>query len=69
MASTGAGLVFGTGLRMAWSLRRRPVGLAFGVVAMLLVAALHAPLVCTALGVGLASMAYAAWALPREAAA
>jgi chromate transporter len=69
MASTGAGLVFGTGLRMAWSLRRRAVGLAFGAAAMLLVAVAHAPLAWTALGVGSASMLYAAWRLPRELAA
>ena len=69
MASTGAGLVFGTGLRMAWSLRRRAVGLLFGAGAFALVAVLHAPLAWTALGVGAASMAYAAWALTRERAA
>ena len=69
MASTGAGLVFGMGLRLAWGLRRRAMGLGFGAVAMGLVAGLHAPLAWTALGVGAASMLYAAWALQREAAA
>lgn len=66
MASTGAGLVFGTGLRMAWSLRRRVAGLGFGLAAMLLVVAGHAPLAWVALGVGAASMAYAAWTLQRR---
>lgn len=69
MASTGAGLVFGTGLRMAWSLRRRLAGLAFGLLAMLLVVVAHAPLAWVALGVGAMSMAYAAWALQRRVAA
>ncbi|MDE2487877.1 MAG: chromate transporter [Alphaproteobacteria bacterium] len=67
MASTGAGLVFGTGLRLAWGLRRRRTGLLFGLAAMVLVAGLHAPLAWTALFAGLASMLYAAWALRREA--
>lgn len=66
MASTGAGLVFGTGLRMAWALRRRPAGLLFGAAALLAVAALHAPLAWTALAAGSASMAYAAVVLARE---
>jgi chromate transport protein ChrA len=69
MASTGAGLVFGTGLRIAWSLRRRVAGLLFGLTAMILVAVVHAPLAWTALGVGAASMLYAAWVLQRRAAA
>jgi chromate transporter len=69
MASTGAGLVFGTGLRMVWSLRRRWGGLVFGAAALVLVAGLHASLAWTALGVGLASMAYAAVELRRERAA
>lgn len=63
MASTGAGLVFGTGLRMAWSLRRRAVGLGFGLGAFVLVAVVHVPLVWTALGVGVASTLYGAWTL------
>jgi chromate transporter len=63
MASTGAGLVFGTGLRMAWSLRRRWVGLLFGALALMLVAVAHAPMIWVALGVGALSMAYAAWTL------
>lgn len=67
MASTGAGLVFGTGLRLAWGLRRRAIGLLFGLAGLVLVAGLHAPLAWTALGVGVASMLYAAWALQREA--
>jgi chromate transporter len=69
MASTGAGLVFGTGLRMAWSLRRRWDGLMFGALAFALVAMAGAPLVWVALGVGALSMAYAAWRLTRGPAA
>lgn len=69
MASTGAGLVFGTGLTMAWSLRRRPFRLIFGVIALIGVAVLHIPLVWVALGVGALSMAYAAWTLRRRVAA
>ena len=61
MASTGAGLVFGTGLRMTWSLRRRRAGLLFGLLALVLVGVAGAPLVWVALGVGALSMAYAAW--------
>jgi chromate transporter len=68
MASTGAGLVFGTGLRMAWSLRRRWVGLLFGALALVLVAVAHAPMIWVALGVGALSMAYAAWTLRPGAA-
>lgn len=67
MASTGAGLVFGTGLRMAWSLRRRWDGLLFGALAMALMILAGAPLVWVALGVGALSMAYAGWTLARAA--
>jgi hypothetical protein len=51
---------------MAWSLRRRAAGLGFGLAAALLVVVGHAPIAWVALGVGAASMAYAAWALQRR---
>lgn len=67
MASTGAGLVFGTGLRMSWALRRRAASLLFGLAALVAMAVLHAPLAWTALATGIASMGYAAVLLAREA--
>jgi chromate transporter len=67
MACAGAGLVFGTGLRMAWSLRRRPTRLIFSLIALMLMTLGHLPLIWTALGVGVVSMGYAAWVLRREA--
>jgi chromate transporter len=66
MASTGAGLVFGTGLRMAWGLRRRLAGLGFGLAATLLVVVAHAPIPWVALAVGALSTAYGAWTLQRR---
>ncbi|WP_091735274.1 chromate transporter [Phenylobacterium immobile] len=63
MASVGAGMVFGTGLRMAWSLRRWPRRLIFGLLAIAAMVVGHVSIIVVAFGVGALSVAYAAWTM------
>jgi chromate transporter len=63
MASVGAGMVFGTGLRMAWSLRRWPRRLVFGAMALAAMVVWHTPIIAVAFGIGALSVGYAAWSL------
>lgn len=67
MASVGAGMVFGTGLRMAWSLRKWPRRLIFGVLAIAAMVVFHVSIIIVAFGIGGLSVAYAAWTLRKAA--
>lgn len=69
MGAVSAGLVVGTALKLAPSLRGNPLGPTLAAVmligAALAVGWLRVPLVWVVLGLGAISMAIAAWRLPR----
>jgi chromate transporter len=67
MGAVAAGLVISTGVKMAPTLRRNPLGtpatLGAGVATFVAIVWLHVPLVWVVLGIGGASIACAAWHL------